>query len=291
MRTSLLALLTSVLLIGCEAQIDDSVPPALPTASPVVQPAEPPPAVEPPPAEPPPATPPPAEPPPVTPPPATPPPATPPPATPPPATGSLQITLPSTSLTLHLNETKTVTATVTPTNGFNGTATFAVTGLPSGVTASFNPASVSMTTAPVQVTLSLHSVSEMVGSLGVPLTITTSAGSISSSTPLTLDVLQEVLITIAKGVNLGTSAQPNTSAFGAVTTSVMFVAPGTKVTFINMDTRAHEIHANNNPTGLQHEPGQLQPNGTNTYSQILKAGTVNFRCHIHPNMLGQIVVR
>jgi hypothetical protein len=36
----------------------------------------------------------------------------------------------------------------------------------------------------------------------VPLTLTTTAGSITSSTPLTLDVLQEVLLAIARGVNL-----------------------------------------------------------------------------------------
>jgi hypothetical protein len=146
-------------------------------------------------------------------------------------------------------------------------------------------------TAPVQVTLSLRSKSDLAGALGMPLTVTATSGSISTSAPLTLDLLQEVLITIPKGVPLGTAQAPNNSAFGAVSTQILFVNPGTKVTFINMDTRNHEIHANNNPTGLQHQPGQLQANGANTYSQILKAGTVNFRCHIHPNMLGQIVVK
>ena len=283
MRTQLLVILTTALLTGCLAQIEQADPvaqtPALPAPHDQIAPPieAPPPAVEPPPAEPPPAEPPPTQPPPTQP--------------PPTSTGSLSITIPTTSVSLHLNESKSVIATVTPTNGFNGTATFGVTGLPTGVTATFNPASITMTTAPVQVTMTLHTVSDITGSLGLPLTLTTTAGTISSSTPLTLDVLQEVLITIAKGVNLGTSAAPNTAAFGAVSTSVMYVAPGTKVTFINLDTRAHEIHANNNPTGLQHEPGQLQPNGANSYSQILKAGTVNFRCHIHPNMIGQIVVK
>ena len=194
-------------------------------------------------------------------------------------------------MTLHLNESKSVRLTVTPKNGFNGTATFAITGLPTGVSATFTPATVALTTTAVDVTLTLRAVSELTGTLGMPLTLTTSSGTITSSTPLTLDLLQEVLIQIAPGVNLGTPAAPNTTAFGAISTSIIFVNPGTKVTFINMDTRAHEIHVNANTVGLKHEPGTLLPNGANSYSQILTKGTVNFRCHIHPNMLGQIVVK
>ena len=273
MRTLLAAALTSALLSGCLAQIDDArEPPAsAPTVAPppVVQPAVEQPAVAPPPA---------VEPPPV--------------ALPPPSnTGSLALSVPGTSLTLHLNEAKSVKLTVTPKNGFAGTATFAVAGLPVGVTASFTPASVMLTTAAVDVTMTLRAASDLFGALGQPLTLTTTSGTITSSTPLTLDLLQEVLILIAPGVNLGTSAAPNTAAFGAVTTNVMFVNPGTKVTFINMDSRNHEIHANTNTVGLKHEPGTLLPNGANAYSQILTRGTVSFRCHIHPNMLGQIVVK
>lgn len=281
MRTGLL-LATTLLFTACEAQIEDADrAPPIPKAPAATPPEELPPPAEEPPVLPPPE---PTEPPvtaPVT------PPANPPPAT----TGSLSLGMTGTQLQLHLNETKSVKLTVTPSNGFDGTVSFAVTGLPAGVTAFFSPDQVPLTSAPVDVTMSLRSKSDLTGTLGMPLTITATSGTISSSTPLTLDLLQEVLITIPKGVNLGTAQQPNTTAFGAVSTTVIFVNPGTKVTFINMDTRNHEIHANNNATGLQHEPGQLLPNGANTYSQILKQGTVNFRCHIHPNMLGQIVVK
>lgn len=285
MRTGLVATLTCLLFAGCDAQIEaaDRAPVAPigktpPTAETPPPASEPPPPVEPP-VEPPA---PPVEPPPVTPPVTPPPPAT---------TGSLALSAPSTQLLLHLNETKSVKLTVTPSNGFNGTATFSVTGLPAGVTAFFAPDQVPLSDTPVDVTMSLRSASDLNGTLGMPLTLTVSSGTISSSTPLTLDLLQEVLITIPKNVPLGTAAQPNTAAFGAVSTQVLFVNPGTKVTFINMDTKNHEIHANANTVGLQHEPGQLLPNGANSYSQILKKGTVNFRCHIHPNMLGQIVVK
>ncbi len=220
------------------------------------------------------------------------PPVEPPPTAPPASNGgSLTLSTPFTSLTLRLNEAKSVKLTVTGKDGFSGTATFGVTGLPTGVTASFNPASVALATAAVEVTLTLRAGSELLGTLGMPLTITTTSGTISSSTPLTLDLLQEVVIKIAPGVNLGTNANPNTAAFGAVSTSIIFVNPGTRVTFINMDTRNHQIHANANPAGLNHQPAVLLPNGANSYTQILTKGTVNFRCHIHPNMLGQIVVK
>jgi plastocyanin len=281
MRTLLLTVVTTAFVTGCLAQIDDAPAPAQPIAPHAIDPADPysaPPTVDPETTPAPVETPPPAEEPVVLPPP-----------NPPGLTGTLSLSVPTTSVTLHLNESKEVKVTVTPSNGFNGNATFAVTGLPAGISAVFTPSFATLSTAPVEVTMTLRSMSNLIGKTGMPLTITTSAGTISSSTPLTLDLVQEVFVTIAKGVALGTAAAPNKNAFGAVSIPVMFVAPGTKVTFVNLDTRAHEIHANNNPTGLNHEPGPLVPNGS--YSQILKAGTVNFRCHIHPNMLGQIVVQ
>ncbi len=282
MRSSLIAAV--LLFTGCVGQIDDS--PDLTSAAVLNLPSDQPaPVFQPPPADPVvPAT----EPtPPVTEP--TTPPVTEP--TPPSATGSLALAIPGTALTLHLNESKSIKVTVTPKNGFSGTATFAVTGLPAGITATFIPATAALTTAPVDVTLTLRSRSDMMGALGVPLAITTNSGAITSSSPLTLDLLQEVLIQIAPGVALGTTANPNTAAFGAVSTSILFVNPGTKVTFINMDTRNHEVHAPNNTIGMKHEPSMLLANGANSYSQVLTKGSVNFRCHIHPNMLGQIVVR
>jgi plastocyanin len=205
-------------------------------------------------------------------------------------TGDLKVSLSVSQLTLRLNESKSVRVTLTPTSGLSGAVTLTVIGLPTGVTAQFTPSAPTLGTSPVDVDLALVTKSNMMAQSAVPLTVVAAVGGINTSAPITLDVLQEVLITIAAGVSLGTTAAPNTTAFGGTaSTSVTYVAPGTKVTFLNLDSRDHEIHTNPNTVGLQHENGALVPNGT--YTQALQKGTVNFRCHIHPNMMGQIVVQ
>ncbi|HUS63008.1 MAG TPA: plastocyanin/azurin family copper-binding protein, partial [Kofleriaceae bacterium] len=98
-------------------------------------------------------------------------------------------------------------------------------------------------------------------------------------------------VTIAKGVAIGTAAAPNLEAFGAVSMPTIFVAPGTKVTWVNQDGINHQIHSDGN-LGIAHEGGPLQANGANAYTQTFNGtGTYNYRCHIHPNMKGQIVVK
>jgi hypothetical protein len=75
------------------------------------------------------------------------------------------------------------TLTVTPKNGFNGSVSLAVTGLPSGVTAAFSPAS---TTGTSTVTFTV-SASAAAGTY--PLTITGVSGSLSSSITVELTVV------------------------------------------------------------------------------------------------------
>jgi PKD repeat protein len=96
----------------------------------------------------------------------------------------------------------TYTATVTPLTGFSGTVNFTVSGLPSGATASFNPASV---TASGSTTLSVStSASTPVGTY--PLTITGTSGSLTHSVNVTLVINGDFAIsaspasaTISKG--------------------------------------------------------------------------------------------
>jgi len=78
----------------------------------------------------------------------------------------------------------TYTATVTPGTGFSGTVTFSVSGLPSGATASFNPASVNTSGS---TTLSVStSASTPVGTY--TLTITGTSGPLSHTANVTLVV-------------------------------------------------------------------------------------------------------
>ncbi len=76
------------------------------------------------------------------------------------------------------------TVTVTPSNGFNGTVTFNVSGLPSGATATFNPSSV---TGSGSSTMSV-STSSSTPEGSYPLTITATSGSLTHTTQVTLVV-------------------------------------------------------------------------------------------------------
>src|SRR5207245_8415280 len=78
--------------------------------------------------------------------------------------------------------TGTSTVTVHGQNGFSDRVNLSVTGIPAGVTASFNPASTTNTSL---LTLSVDS-SVTTGS--VALTVTGTAGSLSPKTPLNLTV-------------------------------------------------------------------------------------------------------
>jgi len=212
-------------------------------------------------------------------------------AGPPAQSGTLSLTLPSSAESLRLNESKDLTVTVTPSNGFSGMVTYAVDNLPTGVTATFTPPA-AMVTGPTTTKLTLKTSSSMKPNNALAMQVKASSGTITSAPQaLTLDVKAELLVTIPNGVNVGTAAAPNNEAFGAASIETVYVAPGTKVTFVNADGINHQIHSDGT-LGVAHEGGPLMANGGNTYTQTFNAaGTLNFRCHIHPNMKGQIVVK
>lgn len=63
---------------------------------------------------------------------------------------------PTTSLTVFAGQSGTATITVTPINNFSGSVSFACTGLPSGGTCSFSPATVTPSGAPVTTTATIQ---------------------------------------------------------------------------------------------------------------------------------------
>jgi plastocyanin len=211
-------------------------------------------------------------------------------AGPPAPTGSISLMVGSSSSSLRLNDTTDITVNVMPAGGFDGNVIYSLEGAPTGVTATFNPPG-GMVSQPTTTVMTLKTASDAMPGTGTALTIKATSGTISGSTPVTLDIKAELLVTIAKGVNIGTSAAPNLTAFGAQTMPTIFVAPGTKVTWVNEDSINHEIHSDGT-LGIQHEGGPLMANGANQYTQTFNGtGTYNYRCHIHPNMKGQIVVK
>jgi PKD repeat protein len=97
------------------------------------------------------------------------------------------------SRTVLAGGSTTYTATVTAGTGFSGTVTFSVSGLPSGATASFNPASVN---ASGSTTLSVSTnTSTPAGSY--PLTITATSGPVRHTVNVTLVVSADFTISAA----------------------------------------------------------------------------------------------
>jgi plastocyanin len=218
---------------------------------------------------------------------------TPPPdAGPPAVTGAIAIALDKTTDTIRLNESHSYTATITPSNGFSGSVTLSLDNPPAGVTATFDPAALMVSSAPATVAVTITVASDMATpAASVPLSIKGTSGEITSAASLGVMIPAELFVQIGKGVNIGTAAAPNKTAFGLYGMPVIEVAAGTKVTWQNGDTINHEIHSDGT-LGIAHEGGPLLANGGNSYTQTFsKAGTFTYRCHIHPNMQGQIIVK
>jgi len=213
-------------------------------------------------------------------------------AGPPSPTGTISLSLSTMTQTIRLNESKTIDLMVMPAGGFDGMVQLMLDNPPVGLTATFSPPALMMSgTSPGMVQVTFKVPSDFQPQSGMPVTIKAASGTITASAPLTLDVPAELLVAIPNGVDIGTSAQPNLQAFGADSIPTIFVAPGTKITFVNNDAINHEIHSDGT-LGINHEGGPLMANGANTYTQTFNgSGTFNFRCHIHPNMKGQIVVK
>ncbi len=213
-------------------------------------------------------------------------------AGPPSPMGTISLTMTTSTDSIRLNESKDYKVTVMPENGFDGMVLLSVENAPAGVSATFNPPGATMTAPAAQtLTLTLKTDSGMTPAPSMPITIKATSGAISATTTLTLTVTAELLVTSPNGVNVGSSTSPNTSAFGATSIPVIQVAQGTKVTFVNADSINHEIHSDGT-LGIQHEPGPLMANEANSYTQTFNGtGTFNFHCHIHPGMMGQIVVK
>ena len=201
--------------------------------------------------------------------------------------GAATIALSAQASTLRLNETKKVMITVT-SNGETGTATLALAKAPAGVTATFTPATVTLGATPTTVTMAVKAASDMVPASSVAAEVQLTVGSASSTTTYGLTVTDELLLQIPNGVNFATA---NTTAFGAATTPVKVKSGITKITFVNGDGIEHRIHADGTDS-LAHEPNNMAASG-GAYTQTLTnevKGAVNFHCHIHPNMMGQIMV-
>jgi hypothetical protein len=118
----------------------------------------------------------------------------------------------------------TYTASVTPTNGFNGTVALTVSGVPSGASASFNPTSVAGSGSS---TLTVNSGTAATGSY--PLTITGTSGSLTHTANVTLVITAQTndfsvgatpsSQTVTAGSGTSYSVSTNTTSGSASTVS------------------------------------------------------------------------
>jgi hypothetical protein len=119
------------------------------------------------------------------------------------------------SLTVTQGANGTSTITVTPQNGFNGNVGLSASGLPSGVTASFNPTSTTTTS-----TLTLTA-SSTAATGTITVTITGTSGSLSNTTTVSLTVNPAP----TPNFTLSTSPSSLTVTQGANGTSTITITP------------------------------------------------------------------
>lgn len=125
-------------------------------------------------------------------------------------TGYTLSSSPST-LSVALGNSKSSTITVTPTGGFTSSVSLSASGLPSGVTASFNPTS---TTTTSTLTLTASS-SATIGSATV--TITGTSGALTQTTTINLTVTASPSYSLSAGLANPASVSPGGSSTATIT--------------------------------------------------------------------------
>ena len=68
--------------------------------------------------------------------------------------------------------------------------------------------------------------------------------------------------------------------------ATIFVLPGSKITWTNMDTVVHRVTSDD---GISFSSGNINPQGTYTFTAN-NLGTYAYRCSLHPAMQGTINV-
>ena len=199
--------------------------------------------------------------------------------------GGFSLTLGSAALASELQMTTVIPVTITPTNGFTGTVTLSATGLPSGITGTFAPASVDIGAAagtamftvvvPSTVTPTSTAASIMVSGSG--------DGGATGNAPLALTVKRAITITIPLNVEM------NNTAFGS---SPIVIHAGTigsganaiTVSFVNKDTSAtagHIVHSTNTMNGFFHGDtnNPVPPNKSDALRTVTGLGDYPFYMH------------
>src|SRR4029077_10708819 len=154
---------------------------------------------------------------------------------------------------------------VNPLNGFNGSVSLSASGLPSGVTAAFNPGS---TTSASTLTLTASSAAPLLTST---ITVTGASGALSHSTTVSL--------TVVPAPNFALAASPNSLSLargGKITSTIM-------VTSLNGFTGSVAWSPSGLPRGVtaSFNPGSTTNTSTLTLSARNNAATGTFSIRLN----------
>jgi Pro-kumamolisin, activation domain len=116
------------------------------------------------------------------------------------------------SVTVERGSSATTALTLAPANGFSGSATLAISGLPSGVTAAFTPSTIASTSV-LKLTASATATPGTVNA-----SVKATSGSISASVPLTVTVPAPPGFQLSSSVSILSLAQGGTGAASIVIT-------------------------------------------------------------------------
>ena len=165
-----------------------------------------------------------------------------------PPTPNFNVTATPSSQTVVAGGSTSYTATVTPTNGFTGSVTMSVSGLPSGASGSFSPNPVVITSGAVNSTLTVTTVNTTPAGT-YTLTIAGTSGTLNNSTTVTLVVNPAGQLTFTPtSVGFGNQVINTTSAIRKVTVTS---SGGAAVNFTSIATdNSDYAETNNCPSSL-----------------------------------------
>ena len=213
------------------------------------------------------------------------------PTTPGQATGELGVTVSSATPAIDLGEQLEITVTVEPKSGFKGEAQLTLTGLPTGATGTFTPATVTLNTTPATAKLLLKvpvTAAPTAAGGSSPLVITAKAGAIAATANASFKINPKMKLTIPMNIDAlrttGTLFLDQWGpAFGANPTPLQTQAGnGIVVTVFNADSKAHIIHGNagfahgNTTAGQEVQPNAFElVNGAPRTRTFLPGASVN----------------
>ena len=176
-----------------------------------------------------------------------------------PATTTAGFTISSSGATVEQGTSAADSVTVSSINGFNGTISLGISGLPAGVTAVFSPSTVTGSAG-----TSLTFTATNTATVGAAtVTITGTSGATTASTTLTLTVTAEPNFTI--------SASPTAVSVPPATSGTAAIAIG----YVGGLTGSVSLSASNLPSGVQanFSPNSVNASGTISVSFFVQSGT------------------